>query len=44
MLQNHLDAPLLIIEANEHGKRCCGLGDLNVTNKQNKQSTFFIDR
>ncbi len=25
----------------EHGKRCHGLGDLNMTNKQNKQNTFL---
>ncbi len=26
----------------EHNKRCCGLGDFNVTNKINKQPFFLV--
>jgi hypothetical protein len=30
--------------SHECDKRCHGLGDLNVANKQNKQIRFFLDK
>jgi hypothetical protein len=32
---------LRVIQKYEKGQRHCGLGDLNVTNKTNKQSSFI---
>jgi hypothetical protein len=44
-LQNQVDALLLILRVfqqyQEYDKRRCGLGDLNMTNKTNKQTTFL---
>ncbi len=28
----------------EHGKRCCGLGDVNMTKKTKKTLSSFMDR